>query len=183
MSWVLLVLVAACLGVVWYLTRSEPERRRRPRDYGRDYDGDKDRDYSDNDRGREPKSNHKRVNDGPERSDVKQTPKQDREAFNPHLLLVYDLVTETDEACEHVIWFSRCEGDVYEITINNVAVAAGGGSELDVAHAKNYSSTALMTREKIAFPLIVGVNVYRGQQLFGRGVCTVRGPGEALPVG
>jgi hypothetical protein len=167
MSWAILVLVAACLGVVWYMTHSEPERRRKPRDRGRDYDRDYDRnrDYDresvrDDDRKYDRHSKNARAQLEP----VKQASKQEQ---SPRLLLVYDLVTETEEACEHVIWFSRCEGD---------------GSELDVAHAKNYSSTALMTQEKIAFPLIVGVNVYRGQELFGRGVCTVRGPGEPLPV-
>jgi hypothetical protein len=185
MSWAILVLVAACLGVVWYMTRSEPERRRKPRDRGRDYDRDYEHDYDrnrdydresvrDDDRKYDRHSKNARAQLEP----VKQASKQEQ---SPRLLLVYDLVTETEEACEHVIWFSRCEGDVYEITINNVPVASGGGSELDVAHAKNYSSTALMTQEKIAFPLIVGVNVYRGQELFGRGVCTVRGPGEPLP--
>jgi hypothetical protein len=95
--------------------------------------------------------------------------------------MVYNLVTETDEACEHVVWFSRCEGDSYEILINNVVVAQGSGAELDVAHLKNYSSLALMTKERIAFPLTVNVNVKRGNQLYGRGSCEVRGPGEPLP--
>ncbi len=158
MSWVILVLALAFLGVVWYLTRSEPERpRHRPRDAQRSREEE-----------RSPERSHEHI-------------EKPADIQNPNLLLVFDLVTETDEACEHVIWFSRCEGDVYEITINNVPVARGGGAELDVAHAKNYSSTALMTREKIAFPFVVGVNVYRGHELFGRGVCTVRGPGEALP--
>jgi hypothetical protein len=99
----------------------------------------------------------------------------------PIPLLVYDSVTESAQACEHVIWFSRCEGDVYEIIINGVPVAKGTGAQLDVAHAKNYSSTALVTQEKISFPLAVGINVYRGHELFGQGVGTVYRPGEALP--
>jgi hypothetical protein len=99
----------------------------------------------------------------------------------PIQLKVYNLVTETDEACEHVVWFSRCEGDAYEILINNVAVAQGSGADLDVAHLKNYSSLALMTKEKIAFPLTVNVNVLRGNQVYGSGSCEVRGPGEPLP--
>jgi hypothetical protein len=96
-------------------------------------------------------------------------------------LLVFDLVTETDEACEHVVWFTRCEGDVYEISINGVVVSTGSGPESDVAHVKEFSSVAMMTAEKIAFPLTVGVSVYRAGELFGQGSRVVRGPGEPLP--
>jgi hypothetical protein len=96
-------------------------------------------------------------------------------------LEVYDLVTETDEACEHIVWFTRCEGDVYEVVINGVSVSKGSGPDIDVAHVREYSSVAMMTAEKIAFPLSVGVNVYRDGQLFGHGERVVRGPGEPLP--
>ena len=152
---IIVVLVLACLGAVWYLTRSEPERTP----------------YKKEAKPKETKSK--------ETNEIKlhQTP----EPRAPVPLLVYDMVTETNEACEHVIWFSRCEGDVYEAFINNVPVAKGSGPYLDVAHLKNHSSMALMTNEKIAFPLELGINVYRDGQLFGRGVCTVRGTGEPLP--
>lgn len=99
----------------------------------------------------------------------------------PMPLEVYDLVTETDEACEHVVWFTRCEGDVYEVVINNVSVSKGSGPDIDVAHVREYSSVAMMTAEKIAFPLTVAVNVYRDGRLFGHGQRLVRGPGEPLP--
>lgn len=118
----------------------------------------------------------------PERRSPKPKPKEQSIAkTSPTLLMVYDAVTETPEACEHVVWFSRCEGDVYEVTINNVIVARGSGPELDVAHAKAYSSMALMTQEQISFPLTIGVKVFRNGELFGKGACTVRGPGEPLP--
>jgi hypothetical protein len=144
MSLVLLVVALLVLGLVWFLTRSEPERRL-PK----------------------PKPPEPKVAPPPPPA--------------PTLLMVYDTVTETPEACEHVVWFSRCEGDVYEISINNITVNRGSGAELDVAHAKAYSSMALMTQEKIAFPLTVGVKVFRNGELFGTGACTVRGPGEPLP--
>jgi hypothetical protein len=104
-----------------------------------------------------------------------------KQESNPNALRVYDLVTETDEACEHVVWFTRCEGDVYEIAINGVVVSEGSGSEIDVAHVREYSSVAMMTAEKIAFPLTVDISVYRNGELFGRGTRVVRGPGEPLP--
>jgi hypothetical protein len=109
------------------------------------------------------------------------TPRALKSDSKPHALRVYDLITETDDACEHVVWFTRCEGDVYEVTINGVVVSEGSGPEIDVAHVKEYSSVAMMTAEKIAFPLTVGINVYRSGELFGRGTRVVRGPGEALP--
>jgi hypothetical protein len=141
MSLLMLVVALVVLGLVWFLTRSEPERK-------------------------PPKPKPKETAVAPPA---------------PTILMVYDTVTETPEACEHVVWFSRCEGDVYEVSINNVAVTHGSGPELDVAHAKAYSSMALMTQEKISFPLTVGVKVYRNGELFGKGACTVRGPGEPLP--
>jgi hypothetical protein len=145
---IIVVLVLACLGAVWYLTRSEPERTPA-----------------------KPKETKTKEISRP------QTP----QPRAPVPLMVYDMVTETDDACEHVIWFSRCEGDAYEAFINNVPVAKGSGPRLDVAHLKNHSSMALLTKEKIAFPFELGINVYRDDQLFGRGVCTVRGTGEPLP--
>lgn len=142
MSAVILLLVAAFLGLAWYFTRDDS-----------------------------PKTNK------PKPAKARSMPPSPKVAS----LLVFDLVTETDEACEHVVWFTRCEGDVYEISINGVVVSTGSGPESDVAHVKEFSSVAMMTAEKIAFPLTVGVSVYRAGELFGQGSRVVRGPGEPLP--
>lgn len=159
MSVYMFVIGLVIIGVLWYFTRSESD----------------DRPCSSK------KSAWKPEREEIEPENIAHTTRDLERTASPIPLMVYNLVTETDDACEHVVWFSRCEGDTYEISINNVVVVNGSGADLDVAHLKKHSSLALMTKEKIAFPFTMSVNVLRQNKLYGRGSCEVRGPGEPLP--
>jgi hypothetical protein len=164
MSILLVLAVSAFFVLAWYLTREDDSGPKNQRSH-------KSQRKSERERAAESESQ------------VDQLPKSSPKRAAPRTipLVVYDLVTETDEACEHVVWFTRCEGDEYEVVINGVSVSKGTGPDLDVAHVRDFSSVAMMTAEKIAFPLSVRVNVFRDGQLFGQGEHVVRGPGEPLP--
>jgi len=168
MSVFLALVVVGFLALAWYLTRE---------------DASKVKDLKKRERKASLGSNGSNASETESPLKLVKTNSKPRAAKEPRVmsLEVYDLVTETDEACEHVVWFTRCEGDVYEVVINGISVSKGSGPDIDVAHVRDYSSVAMMTAEKIAFPLSVGVNVYREGQLFGSGARVVRGPGEPLP--
>jgi hypothetical protein len=99
----------------------------------------------------------------------------------PNALRLFDCVNESEESCEHIIWFTRCEGDTYQLAVNGVQVALGSQQELDIAHGAQYSSLAVMTREKIEFPFTLEVRVYREKQLIGAGRTNVQRLNEPLP--
>lgn len=93
---------------------------------------------------------------------------------------VYDHVTETDDQCEHVIWFSRCVGDVYVVSVNGVDVVSGTGPQLGVAHTDKFSSLAIMTPERIEFPMMIQIRVLTGNKL-AVGHKYIQAPQEPLP--
>lgn len=182
MSILLVLAVTAFFVLAWYLTREDDSG---PKSHKSKRKGERERaaesesyPYKSQRKGEREHAaeseSYSQVNNSPQSSPKHAVPRT-------IALVVYDLVTETDEACEHVVWFTRCEGDEYEVVINGVSVSKGTGPDLDVAHVRDFSSVAMMTAEKIAFPLSVRVNVFRDGQLFGQGEHVVRGPGEPLP--